>query len=205
MNPTYQTVLHDPENGQHGNCMSAVVASLLHLPIEDVPLFITPNWQRDLNAFLRPFGLGYLQIGDFERWCEEVDIRRCFHEAAGPSPRHDDVFHACVGIDGKVVFDPHPGAEGLKTVQACGVFIMLQPWRVVEMRAQIAMLAKALEGLVGASSISELKGIKAALQLATQNPDVAVAFDAVQALLDLRAGTVPGQPAADQAYDGDRP
>ncbi len=34
MKPTKQTVLHDPANGKHGNCLSAVLASLLHLPIE---------------------------------------------------------------------------------------------------------------------------------------------------------------------------
>jgi hypothetical protein len=206
MNPTYQTVLHDPENGQHGNCLSAVVASLLHLPIEDVPLFIAPTWQNDLNAFLRPFGLGYLQVGDFERWAEETGIKRCFHEAAGPSPRRDDILHACVGIDGKVVFDPHPGAEGLNTVQTCGIFIALQPWRMVEMRAQIASLAAAIEGMVGATSITELQEMLQALKpLAQDNIDAAAGVVAIEALLNLRKGEVPAQPQADQAYDGDRP
>jgi hypothetical protein len=206
MNPTYQTVLHDPESGQHGNCLSAVVASLLHLPIEDVPLFIAPSWQSDLNAFLRPFGLGYLQVGDFERWCDEVGIKFCFHEVAGPSPRHDDVFHACVGINGKVVFDPHPGSDGLKDVQTCGIFIALQPWRMVEMRAQIASLASAIEGMVGATSITELQEMLQALKpLAQDNIDAAAGVVAIEALLNLRKGEVPAQPQADQAYDGDRP
>ena len=62
MKPTKQTILHDPAKGLHGNCLSAVLASLLHLPIEDVPLFITPEtWVKDLNAWLRPFGLAYLR------------------------------------------------------------------------------------------------------------------------------------------------
>lgn len=56
MKPTKQTVLHDPANGKHGNCLSAVLASLLHLPIEDVPVFSEPHpkWQQDLNEWLRP-------------------------------------------------------------------------------------------------------------------------------------------------------
>ena len=40
MIPTTQTILHDPDNGKIGNCLSAVLASLLHLPIELVPLCI---------------------------------------------------------------------------------------------------------------------------------------------------------------------
>jgi hypothetical protein len=201
MNPTYQTNL----DGKNGNCIQAVLASLLHLPIEDIPVFPNPDtWIIDLNRWLRQFHLGYLPLTDFRDWRESLGLKACFHEVAGPSPADDSVFHACVGLDGDVVFDPFPGAEGLQRVHSCGVFVILQPWRLLEMRAQIAMLAKALECLVGASSISELKGMKAALQLMIQDDDVAHAVDAVQALLDLRTGMVPSQPPADQAYLDDR-
>lgn len=141
MIPTYQTILHNPANGQHGNCMSAVIASLLHLPIESVPVFTDPNtWRADLNRFLRRFGLAYIEIVDFGKWCEDTDIRGCYHEAAGPSPRMPDVFHACVGVDGKVVFDPHPGAEGLDDVQTGGVFIALKPWLMASMAMPSALV-----------------------------------------------------------------
>jgi hypothetical protein len=51
MKPTKQTVLHDLSNNQHGNCLSAVLASLLHIPIGDVPLFVTPEtWVKDLKG-----------------------------------------------------------------------------------------------------------------------------------------------------------
>ena len=38
MKPIDQTRLHDLENGQAGNCMTAFIASVLEMPIEQVPL-----------------------------------------------------------------------------------------------------------------------------------------------------------------------
>ena len=39
-----QTIEHDPESGNWGNCFSAVLASLLDIPIEDVPVFSGEGW-----------------------------------------------------------------------------------------------------------------------------------------------------------------
>jgi hypothetical protein len=53
MIPVKQTVLHDPANGKVGNCFSAVLSSLLHIPIEDIPMFQDPlNWIKDLNILM---------------------------------------------------------------------------------------------------------------------------------------------------------
>lgn len=133
MNPTKQTVLHDPANGKHGNCFSAVLASLLHLPIEDVPVFSSPapKWQQELNAWLRPFGLAYMQIGTFDEWCADLNISGCYCEVGGKTNRHADVSHACVGRDGMPILDPHPDDTGLTEVEASGVFIVLEPWRLL--------------------------------------------------------------------------
>lgn len=133
MIPTKQTTLHDPANGKHGDCMSAVIASLLHLPIEQVPLFINPGtWVRDLNAFLRPYGLAYLTIEDARNWLEQAGIEGCYHEVGGATQRSSEVMHACVGVDGIPLFDPHPDNTGLTTVVASGLFIALRPWEVAD-------------------------------------------------------------------------
>lgn len=141
MTPTDQTILHDPANGVHGNCMSAVLASLLHLPIDQVPLFTDPKaWQHNLNAWLRPMGLAYIDIGGFARHAAATGIRGCWHEACGPSPRHVDTLHAVVARDGVPVFDPHPSKAGLVDVDTGGVFIALRPWEwggFEDMRAQM--------------------------------------------------------------------
>ncbi|MBK8896577.1 MAG: hypothetical protein IPN66_06925 [Candidatus Competibacteraceae bacterium] len=57
MNPTRQTILHDKEAGLFGNCLQATLASLLHMPIDEVPHFckIYPaRWQKKLNEWLKP-------------------------------------------------------------------------------------------------------------------------------------------------------
>lgn len=137
MTPTKQTVLHDPANGLHGNCLSAVVASLLHLPIEDVPLFITPEtWVKDMNAWLRPFGLAYCMVEDFECHIDAYGIEGLWHEVSGNTTRSKDVMHACVAKDGEFVFDPHPDDTGLTKITCHGFFIALEPWRVLTHNGQ---------------------------------------------------------------------
>ncbi|MBK8896638.1 MAG: hypothetical protein IPN66_05310 [Candidatus Competibacteraceae bacterium] len=53
MNPTRQTILHDKEAGLFGNCLQATLASLLHMPIDEVPHFckIYPaRWQKSSTS-----------------------------------------------------------------------------------------------------------------------------------------------------------
>ena len=132
-----QTVMHDPENGKIGNCFSAVLASLLHLQIEEVPLFVSDGWLKDLNLWLRQFGLAYVVLDGMREYCQEKGVLVLHHEIAGKSPRstdsEDGAFnHACVGIDGEFVFDPHPSNAGFIGKGTCGVFIALEPWRMAE-------------------------------------------------------------------------
>ena len=46
-----QTILHDPEKKNYGNCMQACVASLLNIPLNDVPHF-----HHDAGASRNPVG-----------------------------------------------------------------------------------------------------------------------------------------------------
>lgn len=131
MTPTTQTVLHDPENGVAGNCLSAVLASLLHVDISDVPVFCDKDsWVRDLNAWLRKFGLAYVQCQNFQEQCVASGIEGCYCEVFGESPRRTDTLHATVGIDGVTVFDPHPDRSGVIGPLVSGLFIALEPWRM---------------------------------------------------------------------------
>jgi hypothetical protein len=132
MTPTKQTILHDPENGLHGNCFSAVLASLLHLPIETIPVFSDPDhWVKDLNAWLRPHGLAYLSFPDpaFSHTLSNFGIEGLHHEIGGMTTRWKDVGHSCVAEDGRLVFDPHPSDDGLNAgVETNGIFVALAPW-----------------------------------------------------------------------------
>lgn len=148
MIPTKQTVLHDPANGLHGNCLSAVLASLLHLPIDEVPLFVTPDtWVKDLNAWLRPFGLAYCMVEYFECHIDAYGIEGMWHEVSGNTIRSKDVMHACVAKDGEFVFDPHPDETGLTKINCHGFFIALEPWRALTHEAHHRDLIEALDDL----------------------------------------------------------
>lgn len=134
MIPVTQTVLHDPEKGLQGNCLSAVLASLLHMPIASIPVFSDPvHWLKDMNAWLRPHGLAYLSFPaeGFDEMLVNFGIEGLHHEIAGMTTRFADVAHACVAQDGRLVFDPHPSRDGLSAgVDSHGIFIVLEPWRV---------------------------------------------------------------------------
>lgn len=143
MIPVKQTILHDPAAGAHGNCLSAVLASLLHMPIESIPVFSQDQWVKDLNDWLRPLGLAYLTFPDGPRVLDAFGIKGLHHEVFGKSKRFSDVGHACVGLDGDLVFDPHPSDDGLNDgVEGVGVFIALRPW---EARLSAAGTAPAAE------------------------------------------------------------
>lgn len=146
MQPTKQTILHDPANGKHGNCFSAVLASLLHVPIDDVPVFSNPfSWQLQLNEWLRPYGLCYMQIGGLKDWIDSVGIAGLHHEQAGNTLRSNDVLHSVVAVDCGPVFDPHPDDTGLTNNLANGVFVSLTPWVAASGASRIAELELQLE------------------------------------------------------------
>lgn len=119
MTPVDQRVLHDPERGLYGDCMTAVIASLLDLPYEAVPHFtqLSRNepsefWEL-LQKFLLTQGVQLLQVPAMAGsgfWGSEANI---YHEIAGPSPRGSGVYHAVVGCNGHIVHDPHPSRAGL--------------------------------------------------------------------------------------------
>lgn len=131
MIPVFQTILHDPENDLHGNCLSATLASLLHLPIEDIPIFKDDNtWIPQLNEWLRPHGLAYICIQAAYHILEEQGIKGLYHEVGIQSPRFEGVQHSCVALDSSIVHDPHRGSDSSKAIpNTMGLFIALQPWK----------------------------------------------------------------------------
>lgn len=126
MIPQKQTILHDPENGVYGNCAQACIASLLGLPLSEVPHFAdymkTPNdhdgFRQAYRRFLYTKGFFALQVtvetqeqfdsvfADFQRPESAINI---YHNIIGPSPRFGGgVNHCVIGCNGRLCFDPHP-------------------------------------------------------------------------------------------------
>jgi hypothetical protein len=114
--PVDQQFLHDPEKGIKGDCFRASIASILELPIKEVPHFCADSegWHERLQEWLAKQGLCYLEINnvrpnDFKM----LDISNCYHTLVGPSPRFPDELHCVVGRNGEMVFDPHVDKRGL--------------------------------------------------------------------------------------------
>lgn len=119
---------------EEGNCMSACVASLLELPIEEVPSFLSKErWELDLNIWLAPRNLFFLEI----RWRPfPAPAKPLLCTASGKSPR-GDFDHCIVGQiemteEGDKVqliklHDPHPDDTGLETLTHAGFFVPIDP------------------------------------------------------------------------------
>lgn len=129
MKPVHQ----DKFGVEEGNCFAACIASILELPLADVPNFCVDrkHWLQHCNDWLAKRGLAYIEFkltgGEVPIWMTDVG----HHVISGPSPRGD--FHHCVvGLDGKMVHDPHPSGAGLKTFDSkyiyFGVFVSRKPY-----------------------------------------------------------------------------
>lgn len=119
MNPVNQEFMHLPEEGQQGDCHRAVIASLLEIPISEVPHFAQDS-QGDVDKywtmiqdFLGNRGYAYLTIPADGGAMFFGDHPGVYHEISGPDPRGGSMMHAVIGKDGEVVFDPHPSRAGL--------------------------------------------------------------------------------------------
>lgn len=108
MRPVDQTkFVADPESDECGNCMQAAVASLLELPLDDVPHFAAEpddQWWWTFVAFCRSHGYAVVQT--------EEAIEDVLGLMSGQSPR-GDFQHLVVACGPDVVHDPHPSREGL--------------------------------------------------------------------------------------------
>lgn len=121
MTPVVQTLVHDPslcpeqcETQQIGNCLQAAVASLLDLPLHEVPHFVDEEAYDGLHWWTH-----------WRRWCRDRDLVVLaaepepgeYYLAGGPSPRGHGLHHVCVYRDDEMVWDPHPAGGGLATVE----------------------------------------------------------------------------------------
>lgn len=124
MTPVKQTILgRGPDHGEPcGNCMQAAIATILDLPLEEVPHFLQSYediWWANMQAWLATRGwqivalpLDYLAPGI-------VPIG--YHLMHGRTCRDSD--HVVVAKDGVMVFDPHPSDAGLTEIKTYEVLV----------------------------------------------------------------------------------
>ncbi len=118
MKPVYQTKF-----GDEGNCLEACLASLLEIPIEDVPTLEpqpgdTVHWIDKMNNFLRQYGITTMFFQP------NLPVpKNTYYLISGISPRGLD--HATIGKNGVIVHDPHPDGGGVDPVTDICIFVQL--------------------------------------------------------------------------------
>lgn len=114
----------------YGNCFAASIASLIELPITEVPNFEvffgleSFSWYAMAHAWLMEKGFCLRDNFQFKvfhdgRYGVEDGVRQQFIEycsgkyymVTGTSPR--GIKHCCIYCNGKMVHDPHPTREGI--------------------------------------------------------------------------------------------
>lgn len=119
----HQTIMHDPANGQYGDCHRAAIATVLGLEIEDVPHFLHDNcggeeFTRREKVFLAlhnlcPVSIPYQagDLGDILRTVEALNGSDLVYLLAGRS--RTGCNHSVVCRGGDIVHDPNPQKPGI--------------------------------------------------------------------------------------------
>lgn len=116
MKPVYQTQF----GANAGNCFQACIASILEMPLKNVPHFMLErDWITAFDSFLARFGLVSvtLDADQVSGWKPTG-----FHLIGGKSPR-GKFWHNVVGHNGEIVHDPHPSNDGLRTIRDYTLFV----------------------------------------------------------------------------------
>lgn len=119
----------------YGECVRASYATLLGVSIDEIPR-LDPGAAMEAGqeqgnrerAWLASIGYGLVEIAtrsDDSLPQEVLDcVPRVPHLMSGISPR--GFGHRCVGIGGRLAFDPHPSRAGLLTVYSIGMLVPLE-------------------------------------------------------------------------------
>lgn len=121
--------------GERGNCLAASIASILELPLSEVPNFqdfnFNPdgtengNWYREIWKFLLPRGYNlWYRYGTAGELPAMMEGALPYHIIAGLGPR--GYMHATVGLNGVIVHDPHPSRAGLVTITDFGFLVPIE-------------------------------------------------------------------------------
>jgi hypothetical protein len=91
------------------NCVSACIASILEIPLADVPAFMAPRDDRGWERAAK-----WLAARGYRLVDRSHGFGRGYVLLRGVSPRGSR--HCVVGFDGKIVHDPYPTRAGLDTI-----------------------------------------------------------------------------------------
>jgi hypothetical protein len=120
MKPVFQ----DKFGEKDGNCLEAAIASVLEIPLSDVPKNRDSRHWWDYQDFLAKYGLVALDI-DASSFGKADKQRLGYHLINGESPRIN-AWHVLVGYRGMPVHDPFPGGVcKLDSIETYTLFVAL--------------------------------------------------------------------------------
>jgi hypothetical protein len=110
MIPVRQTKFVDTHPRRRGDCMSAAIASILELPLDEV--LDTAEIEGGPAEQWSAIEFWLAERGYVLDWRKPADFTGLWTIGSGPSPR-GDFYHAVVCYEGKVMHDPHPSDAGV--------------------------------------------------------------------------------------------
>ncbi len=125
-----------------GNCLSACIASILQLGIEEVPYFMSNDvngreWITKLATWLVQFGLYPVVVtglasGQLGYVAAHLVIKGFagVHILQGPTVRGGT--HAVVGVGNTIIHDPHPSRAGLVSISERTLLVPYKPHLILE-------------------------------------------------------------------------
>lgn len=131
MTPQKQRLRHDPDAGIYGDCHRAALASILEMPIEDVPHFCDPvaygdEWALAERAWLQSLGFTPIVLV-----YETDDLDAVLYSTAQLNPdtyailggkSRNGTGHSVVICNGEIVHDPSPVNSGIVAPMKDGRF-----------------------------------------------------------------------------------
>jgi hypothetical protein len=111
MKPVDQDIFVNDPQGRPGNCLQACVASILELPLNEVPHFVTvpdDTWFDQMVKWIE--SRGYALYDSDGLSCDEDYVF-----AIGKSPR--GVSHVVIYHKGEMVHDPHFSRAGITDIK----------------------------------------------------------------------------------------
>ncbi len=129
MKPVDQTAFGFPG----GNCFSACVASLLEIPLEEVPYFMGDSLEDDGGAWWERFA-EWLRPHGFWPLCFKASrdgwTPAGLHILSGKSPRelaNPKALHSVVARGSEIEHDPHPSRAGLVSRDDFVILVPIDP------------------------------------------------------------------------------
>lgn len=109
---------------ERGNCFSACVASILEMPLDDVPFFMTgDDWWHKFTVWCTQHGVEPIYVLGYPPpvYLNRPELFR-HYILSGHSPRlpgDPTKLHSTVAFDTEIVHDPHPDRTGLLSRDDC--------------------------------------------------------------------------------------